>query len=99
MIFYVNFSVVKSLHETFSISLAPFSKNAHRPTFVQQSVVANIYLFKVSNRNARNMFEIFLESTIDTPEWHHCFGSGVFIVNFEHISLLFLFFLFLTLNR
>ena len=46
-------------------------------------VPANIYLFKVNNRNTRR----------------HLCRSGVFIVNFEHISHLFLVLLLLTLNK
>ena len=40
------------------------------------------------------------EDDVDTTErdqWHHC--SGVFIVDFEHISHSFLVFLLLNLNR
>ena len=44
------------------------------------------YLFKVNNRNARKSCEIYLELTIKTPEQRHWLCSGVFIVNFEHIS-------------
>ena len=33
------------------------------------------------------------------PEWRYCRRSGVFIVNLEHISHLFLVFLLLTLSR
>ena len=55
---------------------------------------ANIYLFKVSNRNAIKRCKICSELTIKTPEQH-----GVFIVNFKHISHLFTVFLFLTLNN
>ena len=36
---------------------------------------------------------------IKTPERRHWRRSGVFIVNFEHISYLVLVFLLLTLNR
>ena len=42
----------------------------------------NIYLFKVNNRN----------------NWKNVRRSGVFIINFEHISDLFVVFLLLTLN-
>ena len=35
----------------------------------------------------------------NTPERRHVFRSGVFIVNFEHISHLVLMFLLLTLNK
>ena len=34
------------------------------------------------------MCEICLELTIKTPKRRHCRRSGVFIGNFEHISLL-----------
>ena len=42
---------------------------------------ANIYLFKINNRDTRKRGEICSKLKI-TPERHH---SGVFIVNFEHI--------------
>ena len=56
-------------------------------------------MFKVNDRNTRTRWEICSELTIKTPErcqWRH---SGVFIVNFEHISHLVLVFLSLTLNK
>ena len=43
--------------------------------------------------------EICSKLTIETPERPQSRRSGVFIVNFEHISHLFLVFLLLTLNR
>ena len=46
--------------------------------------LAGNYMFKVKNRNTRTMCEMR--------------RSGVFIVNFEHISQLFLVFLLLTLS-
>ena len=57
------------------------------------------YMFKVNSRNTRTRCEIYSELTIKTPEWHHCRRSGVFIVNFEHISHLLLVLLLLTLSR
>ena len=48
---------------------------------------ANIYLFKVNNRNFRKMCGICSKLTIKIPERGHCCRSGVFNVNFEHISL------------
>ena len=44
---------------------------------------ANIYLFKVNNRNTRKRREICSKLTIKTPKRRQ--HSGVFIVNFEHI--------------
>ena len=63
---------------------------------------AGIYQFKVNNRNTRARCEIYSKLTVQTlergPERHHCRCSGVFIVNFRHISHLVLVFLLLTLN-
>ena len=52
----------------------------------------------VSNRNTRARCEICSKLTIKTPERRQ-WRSGVFIVNFEHISHLVLVFLLLTLSR
>ena len=52
---------------------------------------ANIYLLKVNNRDTRKRCEICSKLTIKSR-------SGVFIVNFEHISHLFLVFLLSVLN-
>ena len=51
-------------------------------------------MFKVNYRNTKTTCEICSKLTTKTPERH----SGVFIVNFEHISRLVLVFLLLTLN-
>ena len=50
---------------------------------------ANTYLFKVNNRNTRKRCEVCPKLTIKTPEWRHWHRFDVFIVNFEHISHLF----------
>ena len=55
-------------------------------------------LFKFSLRNNRKRWGICSKLTIKT-EQHEQRRSGDFIVNFEHISYLFLVFLLLTLNR
>ena len=62
---------------------------------------ANNYLFKVNNRNSwkRCEIQICLKLTIKTPEQRQWRRSGVFIVNFEDISHLFLVFLLLTLSK
>ena len=49
----------------------------------------NIYQFKVNNRNTRKKCEICSKLTIKTPKRRHWHRSGVFVVNFEHISHLF----------
>ena len=55
-------------------------------------------MFKGNNRNTRLKCEIYSELTIKTPERRQWRSSGVFIVNFEHISHLVLVFLLLTLS-
>ena len=57
-----------------------------------------IYLLKGNNRNTRTRCEICSKLTIKTPERRQWRRSGVFNVNFEHISDIVLVFLFLTLN-
>ena len=57
-------------------------------------IPTSIYLFKVKNENTRARCEICSKLKIRTPERH----SGVFIVNFEHISHLVLVFLWFILN-
>ena len=56
-------------------------------------------MFKVNNRNTITRCEICSKLTIKTPERQQWRRSGVFIVNFEHISQLVLVFLLLTMNR
>ena len=53
------------------------------------------YIFKVNNRNTR---AICSKLTIKIPERRQWLHSGIFIVNFEHISHLVLVFLLLTLS-
>ena len=52
-----------------------------------------------NNSNNRKRCKICSKLTIKTPERLHWRRSGVFIVNFEHISHLILVFLLLNLNR
>ena len=56
------------------------------------------YLFKV-NKITPETRKICSKLTTKTPERRQCYRSGVFIVNSEHISHLFLVFLLLTLNK
>ena len=48
----------------------------------------NIFSFNVNNRNTRRKSEIHSTLIINTPEQCHRCRSGVFNVNFEHISYL-----------
>ena len=52
---------------------------------LREATPANIYLFKVNNRNTGKRCEICSKLTIKTPERRHWRRSCVFIVNFEHI--------------
>ena len=58
----------------------------------------NYILTKANNRNTGTRCEICSKLTIKTPERRHWRRSGVFIVNFEHISHLVLVFILLTLG-
>ena len=60
---------------------------------------AGNYMFKVNNRNTRERCEICSRLTIKTSRQRQWRRSGVFIINFEHISHLILVFLLLTLSR
>ena len=60
---------------------------------------ANIYFFKVSSINTNKRCKICLKLTIKIPEQCQSRLSGVFAVNFEHVSRLFLVSLLLTLNK
>ena len=59
---------------------------------------AGICLLNVNNKNSRRRCEVCSKLTRKTPERRHLRRSGVVIVNSEHISLLVLVFLLLTLN-
>ena len=68
-------------------------------SFLQSTDPVCIFMFKVNYRNTRARCEICSELTIKTPERRQWSHSGVFIVNFEHISHILLVFLLLTLSR
>ena len=53
---------------------------------------ANKYLFKVENRNTKKRCKICLKLPTETPEQSQWRLSVVFIINFKHISQLFLVF-------
>ena len=66
--------------------------------FFKVKYPAGTYMFKVNNRNTKARCKICLKLTIKTPEWRQWRRSGVYIVNFKHISRLVLLFLSLTLS-
>ena len=67
--------------------------------FYHKTTPAGNYMFKVNNRNIRIRCGICSKLTIKIPERRQWRRSGIFIVNFEHISHLFLVFLLLFLKR
>ena len=72
------------------------------PNFSQRTIPPGIYLLKVNTETVeqtRTKCEICSKLTIKTPERGQWPRSGVFIVNFYHISHLVLVFVFLTLSR
>ena len=60
---------------------------------------AGNYMFIVNNRNTRTRCEICSKLTIKTPERRYWRHSGVFIVNFKHISDLLQVFLFVNFEQ
>ena len=72
----------------------PLTQQLNIPEQENRRNPANIYLFKFDNRNIRKMCEICSKLTIKTPG-----RSDVFIINFEHISHLFLAFPYLILHK
>ena len=71
----------------------------HSSTFRKIHIPVNIHLFKVNNRNTRQMCEICSKFTIKTQErrkWHRHY---IYIANVEHISYLLLVFLLFTSNK
>ena len=60
---------------------------------------ANKYMLKANNRNTRKRCEICSKLTTKTPKRRRDIVLVCFIVNFEHISFLFLVFLLLALNK
>ena len=78
---------------------SPFSSQHYNiKIVVKESIPTKTYLFKVNFKETRKSCEICLKLAIKIPERRHWRRSGVFIVNPEYISHLFLVFLWLTLN-
>ena len=65
---------------------------------LRQRFHKRIIHMKVNNRNTGTRCEIYSKLIIKTPERRRWRRSGVFIVNFEHISHIILVFLLLNLN-
>ena len=63
------------------------------------SFPAGNHMLKFNNKNTRTRCEICSKLTIKKSKRHQWRRSGVFIVNFEHISHLALMFLLLTLSK
>ena len=66
--------------------------------FIPLHITGN-YMFKVNNRNTRTRCKICSKLTVNAPEQRHWRYSGVFIVNFQHISHFALVFLLLTFSQ
>ena len=79
------------IHLKKNITISPHSKIRHNP--------ANIYFFNVNDRSTTKRCSKLRTTTTKTPKRRHLRRSGVFIVNFVHISHLFLVFLRLNFNN
>ena len=80
-----------------SITL-PFIIPFHKVDNIPANTLHN-YLLNFHKRNTRKLFDLCSKLTIKTPEPIYWRRFGVFFINFEHISLLFLMFLLLALSR
>ena len=96
-----NFLILLNMHYVFTVP--PSGKIGNYPVAFLlrrwQDYPAGNYMFKVNNRNTRTRCEICSKLTIKISERRHWRRSGIFVVNFKHISHLFLVFLLLTLSR
>ena len=74
-------------------------KEVHVKNRKQGNNPVNIYLLKVKNRNTKERWEICSKLTIKTAERRQWCHLGVFIVNFDNMSHLFLMFLFVDFEQ
>ena len=58
-------------------------------SFSSNKFLANIYLFKVNNRNSRKNCEICYKLTIKIPDRRQRSSSGVSFIILEHLTPLF----------
>ena len=98
-ILYGHFYVVQSLISLRTWDTFPYFQVPEQLLLlIQNTPQENIYILKVNNANTRKRCEICSKLPLKTPDrfyWRH---SGIFIVNFEHISHLSLMFVLLTFN-
>ena len=53
------------------------------PQWLLQVYQADIYLFKISNQNARRRCKLGSKLTLKTPERRYWYRSDAFVVNFD----------------
>ena len=105
-----NFIKKRLQHKCFPVNIARFLRKPNLKNICERLLLhyliqyftgypANIYLLKVINRNNRKRCEICFRLTIKTLPQRQSRHSGVVIVNFEHISHLFLVLLLLPLTK
>ena len=85
------------IHEAKKIFNSLAVRNFRKDIKDEINFSTGIYLLKVNNENAITRYEICLKLTKTTSERRQ-WCSGVFIINFKHISHLVLVFLLLTFN-
>ena len=89
------------MHETGRVSLhyyvVSLRKTTSRYLLIPSQQPSRHLLLKRNNRNTRTRYKICSKLTIETLERRQWHSSGIFIVNFEHISNFVLVFLLLTL--
>ena len=70
------------------VSLPEINLNNYYINLPQGMFPVSNYLFKGNNRNTRKRCEMYSKLTKKSLEWCHRLYYGVFIINFEHISLI-----------
>ena len=78
--------------------ISSWAKLCEHASFLKNSYLAKIYLFKVSYRNSGKKCQICSKLTIKTQKRRQLRRSAVFVINFEHIPHVFQVLLLLTLN-
>ena len=106
--FKVGLAIFQQYVRGFGVPFYKFDLHSHSPISIPLNesisyhtviISAGSHMFKVNSRNTRTRCETCLKLTIKIPERCQWRRSGIFIVNFEHISHLVLEFLLLTLSR
>ena len=77
---------VHSVNYLIKFQARPYILNYTLPYTFSKTWPSRQFYIQIINKSTRTRCKIYSKLTIKTPERRHWFRSGVFIVNFEHIS-------------